>query len=176
MNEDLRAALLSTADGFIGGHHHTTVIGAARLLAEHPELAARWAAAITAHRDQNDPARPVTTVRVMAMVETHTYQAKPGQPHCQQYLQNLDNVCLHDADHAVHRVEVLPPEHRRALELWSGIARYEPGEAVSGDVMRALTRLGLAVDAGLIVGQMRVTARGRAWLDVHLGGEGSLSR
>jgi hypothetical protein len=75
--------------------------------------------------------------------------------------------CHQTADQPVHRVEILPPDCRRALELWAGVAKYQPGEAVAPHVMTALLRLGLAADAGGVTGQMRATARGRAWLEAH---------
>jgi hypothetical protein len=102
-----------------------------------------------------DAARSVTTVRVMAMVETHPYQAGPVVPLCKYYLRNLDAVCGHDADHAVHRVEELSDDLHQALLDFS----ISPA-AAGDDELNQLWALGfIALGA--------VTPRGRAWLEAH---------
>jgi len=113
---------------------------------------AKAAARIHAHA-----AGPVTTVRVMAMVETHPYQAGPVAQTCRHYLPNLDVVCGHDADHVFHRVEELSDDQEETLR---DIYRYGAGGAGGDADMNRLYQLGFIALGG-------VTSRGRAWLEVH---------
>lgn len=143
--------------------------GMAAQLALVPGLAAAWARVLTEHT-----AAAMKTVPVYAEIELHAFDGDPDG-RCKRWLPNLNASCGYDEDAVPHRVEVLPAEYHRALELWDGQVRYEPGEAVSSPVMATLLRLGLAVDAGGVAGQMRTTGRGRAWLEAHPRSEGGIS-